>query len=73
MNKIRNKEIVLWVGAGFSRCGGFQSGYGLLEIIKSKYTECEKEKFKQYSLLPDFVEKFVRLRGGKRENRHTIV
>lgn len=66
LDKVRDKEVVLWIGAGFSRCAGFPSGYEMLQKIKSTCTQQEQKKLNEYNLLPDFTDKFVRLRGGKK-------
>ncbi|EOR27983.1 hypothetical protein A500_01250 [Clostridium sartagoforme AAU1] len=62
LKKVRDKNVVLWVGAGFSKVAGFPLGNGTIELIKKQCTKQELKRLEGINSLPDFAEKFVKLR-----------
>ncbi|MDF2882762.1 MAG: hypothetical protein K0R54_3319 [Clostridiaceae bacterium] len=66
LNKIRENEVVLWVGAGFSKAAGFPIGSETVEKIKEQCSDTERKQLEKFNMLPDFTEKFVKLRASKR-------
>lgn len=63
VKKIRNNEIILWVGAGFSKYAGLPLGGELIEKIKEDLTEEERESIEYINLLPDLAEEYVQMRN----------
>lgn len=66
LNKIRENDVVLWIGAGFSKVAGFPIGSETIEKIREQCSDTERKQLEKYNLLPDFTEKFVKLRASKR-------
>lgn len=66
LNKIRENDVVLWIGAGFSKAAGFPIGSETIEKIREQCSDTERKQLEKYNLLPDFTEKFVKLRASKR-------
>ena len=60
---IRNGEVVLWVGSGFSKGSGYPSGNELSEIIKGELTSQEQEILGKKFNLDDVAEEFCLLRS----------
>lgn len=50
VNKIRDRDIVLWVGAGFSVSSGLPTGSQLGTLLIKKYFPSQEDKFKTESL-----------------------
>jgi hypothetical protein len=73
LNKIRYNEVVLWVGAGFSKYAGVPMGGELTERIKSYTTPSEKELLKYYCTLPEVAEEFVKMRNNKKTGLFSII
>lgn len=63
LKKIRNNEVILWVGAGFSKYAGLPLGGELIEKIKKDLTEEERESIEHINLLPDLAEAYVEMRS----------
>lgn len=62
---IRNEDVVLWVGAGFSRYAGFPMGERLKEIILESLTKSELDEISPNLSLIDLTEEYVRLKSSK--------
>ena len=73
LKKVRDKEVVLWVGAGFSRSAGFPLGMETIELIKKNCTDSELVKLQGINSLPDFCDRFVKLRGGRKNDLINIL
>jgi len=73
LNKIRNNEVVLWVGAGFSKYAGVPMGGELVKKIKSSATPSEKELLSYYNTLPEVAEEFVKMRNNKKTELFSII
>jgi len=73
IQKIRRKEVVLWVGAGFSRYAGIPVGRELTDIIKRYATESERSILKDIYSLPELAEEFVKLRSGSKTDLFSIL
>ena len=73
LNKIRNNEVVLWVGAGFSKYAGVPMGAELVQKIKSSATQSEKELLSHYNTLPEVAEEFVKMRNNKKTELFSII
>lgn len=73
LNKIRNNEVVLWVGAGFSKYAGVPMGGELVEEIKSSATSSEKELLRYFNTLPEVAEEFVKMRNNKKTELFSII
>lgn len=63
---IRQEDVILWVGAGFSLYAGYPSGATLGETIYNDLSEFEKNEINPNLLLPDLTEEYVRLKGTKK-------
>ena len=72
-NKIRNSENVIWAGAGFSKCAGIPLGSELVEIIKKKFTDEERDITNKITAIPEFAEEFVQLRNGSKKELLRII
>ena len=64
---IREEQIVLWVGAGFSNYAGFPTGTELTQHIYSTLSLKEKRKIDKHLNLSGLSEEYVRLKGGREE------
>lgn len=73
LNKIRNNEVVLWVGAGFSKYAGVPMGGELVEEIKSSATSSEKELLRYFNTLPEVAEEFVKMRNNRKTELFSII
>jgi len=73
IQKIRKKEIVLWVGAGFSKYAGIPVGRELIDIIKIHATESEKSILKDIYSLSELTEEFTKLRSGSKIDLFSIL
>lgn len=73
LNKIRNNEVVLWAGAGFSKYAGVPTGEELVQKIKSRITPSEKELLSYYNTLPEIAEEFVKMRNNKKTELFSII
>lgn len=73
LNKIRNNEVVLWAGAGFSKYAGVPMGAELVQKIKSSATPSEKELLSHYNTLPEVAEEFVKMRNNKKTELFSII
>lgn len=67
--KIREKKIILWVGAGFSLYAGIPSASKLVNAIIDESTDEEKEILRNVpKTLRDVSEEFVLLRSDDNKN-----
>lgn len=74
IKKIRNEEVVLWVGAGMSIYAGVPSGFRLAEKIIQSAEEDEREFLNnKRSSLQDVCEEFVQMRNGSKQELFQIV
>lgn len=67
---IRNENVVLWVGAGFSLYTGYPSGQKLAEIFYNDLSDSEKNEVLPNQMLTNLVQDIYRLRGG---NKNSII
>lgn len=72
VEKVRDNDVVLWVGAGFSLYAGMPSAKTLRELIISNCTEEEKDYFENQPL-SEVASIFVDLRNGSRNELHKIL
>ncbi|SDP79292.1 SIR2 family NAD-dependent protein deacylase [Clostridium gasigenes] len=63
VEKIRNNEVILWVGAGFSKYAGLPLGSQLVEMVKNDMSEKERELINHINLLPDLAEEYVQIKS----------
>ncbi|MBN2837077.1 MAG: SIR2 family protein [Candidatus Delongbacteria bacterium] len=63
---IRREEVVMWVGAGFSRYAGYPSGNELKNIFYESLTRSEKRQLRKSSPLPELTDHFVKIRNNSR-------
>lgn len=63
---VRKEDVVLWIGAGFSKYAGFPMGGDLAQIIYSSCTKEEKEAIGENKSLQDIANDFVNIRNGSR-------
>lgn len=73
ISKIRNNEIVLWVGTGFPKYSGVPMEGKLVEIIKQEAVDYEKKILKNINLLPDVAEEFVKRRNNTKTDLISIL
>jgi len=73
LNKIRNNEVVLWVGAGFSKYARVPMGGELVQKIKSSATQSEQKLLGDYNTLPDVAEEFVKMRNNRKTELFSII
>jgi len=71
INQIRKGEVILWVGAGFSKPSGFLLGGELVNIIKKNVNVTDISFFANKGSLDDVTEEFVQL--YTRENLERIL
>ncbi|UNT56875.1 SIR2 family NAD-dependent protein deacylase [Lysinibacillus capsici] len=72
VEKVRDNDVVLWVGAGFSLYAGMPSAHTLRELIINSCSEEEKGYFNNQSL-SDAAGTFVDMRNGSRNELHQIL
>ena len=72
IEKIRDNDVVLWVGAGFSLDAGLPSANTLREMIINDCSDEEKVYFENQSL-SEVASTFVALRNGSRNQLHNIL
>ncbi|GAA4901662.1 SIR2 family protein [Mucilaginibacter defluvii] len=65
-NHIRSEDVVLWIGAGFSKYAGYPLGSSLKELIAESLSESERVLIDSNLQLADYAEEFVRLKNGSR-------
>lgn len=58
VKKIRNNEVILWVGAGFCKYAALPLGGELVEKIKKDLSKEELEDVEHINLLPDLAEEY---------------
>lgn len=63
---IRREEVVLWIGAGFSKYAGYPIGNTLADKILSLCTSDELDAVAKNTNLQDISSNFVSFRGGSR-------
>lgn len=63
---IRKEDVVLFVGAGFSRYAGYPTGQDLAKIITATFNEDEKKAIAIPSNLTELASEFVKVKGGSR-------
>lgn len=63
---VRKEDVVLWIGAGFSKYAGYPMGGELAQIIYSNCTKEEKEVIGGNKALQDIANDFVNIRNGSR-------
>lgn len=72
VKKVRENDIVLWVGAGFSLYAGMPSADVLRDLIIDNCKEDEKAFFENISL-GEVAETFVELRNGSRNELYRLL
>ncbi|GIN20529.1 SIR2 family NAD-dependent protein deacylase [Siminovitchia fordii] len=72
IKKIRDNDVVLWVGAGFSLYAGMPSANTLRDLIIRECSEEEKPYFENLSLA-EVASTFVDMRNGSRNELHQIL
>ncbi|MFJ7185580.1 SIR2 family NAD-dependent protein deacylase [Lysinibacillus xylanilyticus] len=72
VEKLRDNDVVLWVGAGFSLYAGMPSANTLRDLIINNCTEEEKGYFENQSL-SEVASTFVDMRNGSRNELHKIL
>lgn len=73
IDKIRNNEVILWAGAGFSLYAGMPSVGKIQEEILNSCNEDEKNYLKKISDLSVMSENFVQMRSGSRNELNRIL
>ncbi len=67
ISDIREKQVVLWVGSGFSHYAGYPTGTELAEIIKSNASQTEIKHIQGLKGLDVVAQEFVTLKGSRNE------
>lgn len=65
---IRNEEVVIWAGSGFSLYAGFPSGKDLCEILLKDLSEKERSKISNTTILDELAEEYYRIKGNNRNS-----
>jgi hypothetical protein len=63
---IRQEDVCLWIGSGFSIYAGYPSANQLKSIFYESLTVEEKNSINEHLSLSDFTEAFVRIKDGSR-------
>jgi hypothetical protein len=63
IEKIRKGEVVLWVGAGFSKYAGYPTGKELVAVLKNRLSLDERKHFEDKFSLSEVAEEFFQLKG----------
>lgn len=63
---VRREDVVLWIGAGFSKYAEYPMGGELAQIIYSNFTDEEKTYTESNKSLQDISNDFVNIRNGSR-------
>lgn len=63
---IRRREVLLWVGSGFSLYAGYPSGGGLVEILHNGLTPSQREQLNSNDPLPRYAEQYITLHNDRR-------
>lgn len=67
--KVREEDVIPWVGAGFSKYAGYKLGGELKLSLYQDLNEGEKSKIDYEQPLPEFIDDFIQVKG----NRHEII
>lgn len=70
INSIRDNDVILWTGAGFSYYAGMPKVDKIKEAILAESTDEEKEILEGISSLSEMSQEFVDMRNG---SRHPVV
>ncbi|WP_454844822.1 SIR2 family NAD-dependent protein deacylase [Priestia megaterium] len=73
IDKIRNNEVILWTGAGFSLYAGMPNVGKIQDEILNSCTEEEKEYLQRLSDLSDMTGNFVEMRNNSRNDLNRIL
>lgn len=73
INSIRNNEVILWAGAGFSLYAGMPSVDKIKSSILERCDESESEYLKKISSLSEIANEFIQMRNGSRNELNTIL
>lgn len=67
IEKIRNNDVILWVGSGFSLYSGMPRVSDIKNEILSKCDENEREVLGEIQNLPEFCQTFVEMRNQSKQ------
>ncbi|MCE5174907.1 MAG: SIR2 family protein [Bacteroidales bacterium] len=70
---IRNEDVVLFLGAGFSLRSGYPSGYKLSNVIYNDLKRSERTHIRQNLGLTEMAEEYVQLKNNDREPLITLL
>ncbi|MFE4123980.1 SIR2 family protein [Priestia sp. YIM B13486] len=73
IDKIRNNEVILWTGAGFSLYAGMPNVNKIQEEILNLCTEEEREYLQKINDLSDMTGNFVEMRNGSRNDLNRVL
>lgn len=63
---IRRREVLLWVGSGFSLYAGYPSGWGLVQILHEGLTPSQQKQLNPNDPLPRYAEQYITLHNDRR-------
>jgi hypothetical protein len=63
---VRQGEVLLWVGAGFSRYAGYPMGQKTVEVLHESLSASEQQQLDPALALPRYAEELVDLHNGRR-------
>jgi hypothetical protein len=63
---VRQGEVLLWVGAGFSRYAGYPMGQKTVEVLHESLSASEQQQLDPALPLPRYAEELVDLHNGRR-------
>jgi len=70
---IRNEDVVLWVGAGFSRYAGYPAGASLKDILYSSLSSSDKKAVTKNAPLAQLVDEIITIQLGSRQYINDIL
>jgi len=73
VQKVRENDVVLWAGAGYSLYAGMPSVLKLMEKIKEECNEEEKIHLNRISSLSELSSDFVNMRNGSKNELYRIL
>ena len=63
---VRRGEVLLWVGAGFSRYAGYPMGQKTVDVLHESLSASQQQHLDPTLSLPRYAEEWVDLHNGRR-------
>ena len=73
IQKVRENDVVLWIGSGYSLYAGMPTVGNLKELIMGVCSEEERGYLEKISSLHEFSSTFVNMRGGSENDLYKIL